>query len=315
MVIRRIGSVSFSESPIGNYPMVAQYIYVLLLSDSQIAWEYLRRNLAYQRDYKISAEIYEIDKLSENLLIQIHNLSIEKPTLEDKENIKEEIDLLINRVRSIDRADLVCPPINRWGLLELENPHVQGDETTLFWNPDICGSIVKYIVDRNKLWRGRRRSLSDTQSHLTVLLKDNAHYANLDYYQEVVRLYGHESPFLRGDERLSLERTPWQSESAAAAAKKRINRIWRGAKRKYSTAEVSNYRKDRLKHMYQLFAVDGANAGVKLSKIAEKIYGDRFIQDRREGNNRYLNAIKRYVKRANHLISMGYIELLRYADS
>ena len=216
VIARRLNHFPNGPSPEPDYRIPASYIYVNFLTDSQIAWEYLRRNEEYRQDYFEGANFYEANKRYEDEELIASSLPISE--------VKKLYD-----AHEQERQTISNLPI-KWGLKLLEHPDVRADdEASIEWEAEENPSVVEYVIAHKPNWRGKARSFTDLKGKIQVIIDHDGYHLTVHHRGEEIRFHGKQSPFLKPGEVLELVDNPDISKTRNQYIKHRANRIFRDA--------------------------------------------------------------------------------------
>jgi hypothetical protein len=191
----------------------ASYVEVFSYSNAQLAWEYVRRNPDYKHDWELTDKFHSDRQKLENVLVA-SNLH--------EDTAKSVYDEWMRR-QSSNISELP----KKWGLQQLENPSQPAFESTFQWSPDFDVQSVKYTVEENTKWRGKKRSITELDAKFSAFLDQDGYHLTVQHKGQTLRLHGEQSPFLIGNEVLRLVDDPSKCKTQNMRARHKANRVFR----------------------------------------------------------------------------------------
>lgn len=250
------------------------------------AWEYLRRNGDYARDYR-SAVAGRARPISLNTGA-----------------------VLIRKRRRWSEAE-------KWGLLCFADPQKSSDEANVFWRPDmLAGALPIQLVRLNEadsVGAQRRQDeleLRRLQTRRVILdTVDGARHIALCGRRFWVQLVC-ESPASVGERcaiEVKINSTHHYQRKLDTASQ--LLSLYHSAGGKISLIGRS---RDSTRLAQGLIAVDIVNAGGTYRDVAEAIYGTDKVAERwGEPSHYYEDWARRLVARARFMVNEGYLDLLK----
>jgi hypothetical protein len=259
----------------------SNYLYLMQLSRSGFAWEFLRRNADYQRDWNI------------------HRTAAPRPNM-SREGIV--FFLLNRRFREAER----------WGLRVFQDPLTEAGKVRLFWLPDALARSVEGRAALSATEAALRFRISDIIGARAVLVDEQGmiHVAIDSHHSSVgLSISDLPQPF---SEFAVIFQLP-----AFELVKRRFEAIldleWRTSRPLSEVAAVeSRDVQSRAKLSNCIIAVDGRRHGLSYREIGRFLMGDEAVARDWNGPSRFLkDRIRRLVERGEGLVNGNYRDLLR----
>lgn len=257
---------------------VEQYRYILGLAPCGLAWEFLRRNPDYQRDWRLSSP-GQVTRLSFNNGWQAIRLR-----------------------RRYRQAEV-------WGLKFFADPRESAQTAETFWYPDVYGRTLAVLLST---WDGvKRPSLKDCSCHKSLLITAAGRWvARLSADRLSLQLSALES--LRLSDKLAI--LPVITDMLDTKRQLRLLQEFSDLFHDALNTHRTRFGSLKLQNCLEaLVALDGHLAGASYREIAKVIVGeDRVEAEWHGGQGALKTRIVRAVKRGRALMAGGYKDLLSY---
>jgi hypothetical protein len=259
------------------------YKYVDQLSRPGFAWEFLRRNSDYRRDW------------------QVHRTSVPRRHVSSQ---GIEFSFLRRRFTQAES----------WGLRAFEDPTADGRSARLFWLPNVLARSIqgRALLDQTEGGgSGRRLAITDIAGTRAVLVDaDGVVHVSIDSDLSNVGLS------------ISNLRQPFGTFAlvfeipAFDAVKRRFDAIldleWRVNRPLAQSGGSNSDGHFRTKLIHCLIAVDGRRHGLSYRDLAQVLFGTEAVAKDWSGPSRFLKErMRRLVERGESLVNGGYRDLLR----
>lgn len=251
------------------------YAYTRELDGPGWAWEFLRRNEAYRRDYR-----------------------------ENRAGLPVAI-------RHVSGATLYRPrrrflAAENWGLELFAEPGKPALKTDLFWLPDILTKHVRVCLSQDAPQPDHGLSLEDFACHRAVLCTSRTERVIVRHGPESVTLSAYGLSILHGNRRAIFEVDGYVQRANSFDALQSLARLAQH-RRPYINSS------DSLSSKWEgyLIALDGNLDGKSYRDIAEVIYGKDRVGAHWTDDTRWMKSkVRRAVERGLDLMNGGYRELL-----
>ena len=256
---------------------VSSYDYLRQMSFSTLAWEFLRRNLNYQRDWRL-------------------HRTVAPRFLTSGEGVTFRI--LHRRFRCAEA----------WGLRVFENPAADGRYAHPFWLPEIQARSIDATTTREVVADltllalprivGAQGALIDVDRTLHVAIDSGSSAFGLSI-RKLVRPVG---TFCLIFEIPAFSRLTKRFEAIAELERRVKNCDLRRPSDMMARSRLCEC----------LSAVDGRRQGLSYRQIAEAVFGKRTVLEDWDGRSRFLkDRTRRLVEKGELLVAGGYRDLLR----
>ncbi len=256
-------------------PDPAAYAYLHQASLAALAWEFLRRSKAYQRDWRC-----------------FRTLGPPQFRLSD--------------------GAILCRPRRRyplaeaWGLGHFVDPALDARKACLFWLPTLYRRSLTAIASRSgqsapfdfARWHGLRGLCIGLDGAVELACE-------LGHYDFGLRIEGLNRPAGRFDLVFQLKAFDHCRDKAAVIGM--LERLVEGSTRLPRSATPPGVKLAAI-----VVALDGRTSGLSYRQIATLLFGEARVVDDWNGPSRFLkDRIRRIVRRGAALVGGGYRELLR----
>jgi hypothetical protein len=254
---------------------IDDFAYTRYLDRPGWAWEYLRRNEAFQFDcrrFYLGAPI---------AIKHISGTTYLKP------------------LRRYMQAE-------KWGLLTFPNPCATAIDADVFWNPCLLSCHVQMSLQKWNDNNAEVISLDDFKGRRVVLSYDSIEHVIVRNGEESARLSAKGHSILHGSRKFTFEIEGFSKARAAQEAIEICRKLAKN-KNKHGQSSFPAYSKWR----DYLIALDGHLAGRSYRDIAEVLYGsDRVGPHWTDDSRGYKSKVRRAVERGLELMNGGYRDLL-----
>lgn len=251
------------------------YAYTKGLDGPGWAWEFLRRNETYMRDFRANRAGMPLP-------------------------MKHSSGATILRLR---RKVLAA---EKWGLQLFANPNTSALEAPVFWMPAVMQHVVACTAKATNDNQTNALCLAAFVGQRSALVTSSAEYIAVHEYQTSASLIVKGSTFLIGECALTFEISGLNEVKRACETLKMLNDLCR------DHSEFVHVQSDYLsKYLVYLVALDGRLAGRSYRDIAEVLYGFERIGSYWTDDTRgFKSKVRRAVENGLTLMNGGYRALL-----
>jgi hypothetical protein len=251
------------------------YAYTRGLDHTGWAWEFLRRNEDYRRDFWINRAGHPVP-------------------------ITHASGALVLRLR---RRVLAA---ERWGLHCFADPHKSAPDAYVFWLADQVNDSVSCILHIANDNEGGALSLASFVGRRRVLVTPNEELVVIADHQMSACMVVKNPTFLIGSSKVTFEIPGLEDPTKAIEAVQNLRRL-----RTNANAETAIQSRFPPKYLNYLIALDGHLAGRSYRDIAEILYGaDRIGPYWTDDSRGYKSKVRRAAERGLALMNGGYRDLL-----
>jgi hypothetical protein len=251
------------------------YAYTTGLDGPGWAWEFLRRNEIYIRDFRA-------------------NRAGMPPLMKHSSGAK-----ILRLRRQVLTAE-------KWGLQLFANPNTSALEAPVFWMPAITQHVASCKAKATNDNQPNNLCLADFAGQRSALITSSTEYFTLHHNQMSASMVVKDSTFLIGESALTFEIVGLNEVSRACETLKILNYL------RINRSEISYAQSDyHSKYLAYLVALDGRLAGQSYRDIAEVLYGSEHIGSYWTDDSRgYKSKVRRAVENGLALMNGGYRTLL-----
>jgi Uncharacterized conserved protein (DUF2285)/Family of unknown function (DUF6499) len=251
------------------------YAYTTGLDGPGWAWEFLRRNDIYIRDFRA-------------------NRAGAPLTMKHSSGAK------ILRLR---RQFLAA---EKWGLQLFANPNISALDSPVFWIPAVTQHVVTCTARAANDNQKNTMSLAAFGGQRAALVTSSGEYITLHQQQTSACMVVKNSTFLIGESALTFEISGLNDVKQACETLKILNDL-HSDRSEFTPAHSDN----RSKYLDYLVALDGRLAGRSYRDIAEVLYGCEHIGSSWTDDSRgFKSKVRRAVESGLALMNGGYRDLL-----
>jgi hypothetical protein len=251
------------------------YAYTTGLDGPGWAWEFLRRNEIYIRDFRA-------------------NRAGMPPLMKHSSGAK-----ILRLRRQVLAAE-------KWGLQLFANPNTSALKAPVFWMPAIMQHVASCKAKATNDNQSNNLCLADFAGQRSALITSSAEYITLHQNQMSVSMVVKDSTFLIGESALTFEIVGLNEVNRACATLKILNYL-----RNDHSEFVHDQSDEHSKYLDYLVALDGRLAGQSYRDIAEVLYGSKLIGSYWTDDSRgYKSKVRRAVENGLALMNGGYRTLL-----
>jgi hypothetical protein len=251
------------------------YAYTTGLDGPGWAWEFLRRNEIYIRDFRA-------------------NRAGAPPTMKHSSGAK-----ILRLRRQVLAAE-------KWGLQLFGNPNISALEAPVFWIPAVTQHVVTCTARAANDYQKNTMSLAAFGGLRAALVTSSGEYITLHHQQTSACMVVKNSTFLIGESALTFEICGLNEVKQACETLKILNDL-RSDRSEFTPAHSHN----RSKYLDYLVALDGRLVGRSYRDIAEVLYGCEHIGSSWTDDSRgFKSKVRRAVESGLALMNCGYRDLL-----
>jgi Uncharacterized conserved protein (DUF2285)/Family of unknown function (DUF6499) len=251
------------------------YAYTKGLDGPGWAWEFLRRNETYLRDFRVNRAGMPLP-------------------------MKHSSGAIILRLR---RQVLAA---EKWGMQLFANPNTSALEAPVFWMPAVTQHVVTCTAKATNDNQTNALCLAAFAGRRSVLVTSSAEYIAVHQHQMSASMMVKDSTFLIGECALTFEISGLNEAKRACETLKMLNDFCS------DNSEFVHVQSDyHSKYLVYLVALDGRLAGRSYRDIAEVLYGlERIGPYWTDDSRGFKSKVRRAVESGLTLMNGGYRDLL-----
>lgn len=254
---------------------LVDYDYAQCLDRPGWAWEFLRRNEYYRRDWRTS------------------HAGLPRP-------IRHVSGAIYMRLRRR------FPRAEAWGLVCFEDPSKAADIAHVFWHPDAIARIVRCSSSDEPHPKNPPIDLASFYGERRILALGNVEYLMVRDCQQSARLTIEGPSLLTGPRALTFNIEGLERVSSAMETLQILARL-----REKMRAPPTDWSQTELRLRECLVALDGHLESRTYRDIAEVLYGSDRVSETWTGDTRFMkDKVRRAVERGVALMNGGYRKLL-----